>query len=200
MPRGENFNFIKFAGLCGIIGPVTALSMVFAAIAYSPWFTWEGNALSDLGVHNAAILFNSALVMAGVLNFFFALGVRKSLKSTKLVSIGALLLILGGGSLALVGIFTAAEATRTIHQAVSLGYFVLSPLALSILGAGMIQLSARTQGMLTILAGTTALAAIFGLWNLWRGIAIAEIIEAIILATWIVAMGIKLVTHKPSKA
>ena len=68
----------KLSGLCGIIGPTAAILMIFLAVSRAPWFSWTDNALSDLGVSEVAYLFNSAVIFAGVLNFFFALGVKRA--------------------------------------------------------------------------------------------------------------------------
>ncbi|MFQ5871065.1 MAG: DUF998 domain-containing protein [Candidatus Geothermarchaeales archaeon] len=189
----ENSTIMKLAGVCGIVGPVVALSLVLLAVASSPWFTWEGNALSDLGVREAAVLFNSGVIFAGILNFFFAVGVRVSLKKTLLTNVGTIVLIAGGASLALVGIFT--ESTPAIHSAVSLGYFVIFPVALIIVGAGLARGEAKAFGPITVLAGIAALVAIFGTAQFYEGLAIPEILEALILAAWSVSMGARLLTQ-----
>ena len=189
----ENSTLIKLAGVCGIVGPVVALSLVLLAVASSPWFTWEGNALSDLGVSDAAVLFNSGVIFGGILNFFFALGVRVSLKKTLLTNVGTIVLIAGGASLALVGIFT--ESTPAIHSAVSLGYFVIFPIAFIIVGAGLARGEAKAYGSITVLAGIGALVAIFGTAQFYEGLAIPEILEALILAAWSVSMGARLLTQ-----
>ncbi len=71
--EGRDVRLMRFGGVSGIIGPVVALIMVFAAVLVSPWFRWDTNALSDLGVSDAALIFNSALIIGGVFNFLLCL-------------------------------------------------------------------------------------------------------------------------------
>jgi hypothetical membrane protein len=73
---------LKAAGLCGVATPIIVLPLILLSISYSPWFSWTRNALSDLGVHEAAILFNSSLMIGGVLALAFAFGLMQSLNSS----------------------------------------------------------------------------------------------------------------------
>jgi hypothetical membrane protein len=41
--------FTRLAGLRGIVSPIVTLTLIFSAIAQSPWFGWHDNALSDMG-------------------------------------------------------------------------------------------------------------------------------------------------------
>ncbi len=185
----------KLSGLCGIIGPTTAILMIFLAVNRAPWFSWTDNALSDLGVSEVAYLFNSAVIFAGVLNFVFAMGVNRVFGQDRLSKIGSLILVLGGTSLGLVGVFT--EDTPVIHSLVAMGYFVLFPVALIILGYSLRNID-RKYGVFTILSGVLAFGGIFGLMGFYRGLAIPEIVEAVILALWTASMGYKLMTKPPT--
>ena len=185
------FGFVRFGGLCGVVGPVAALVMVFWATAVSPWFSWETNALSDLGVSEAAPIFNTALIIAGVLNFFFALAVRLSLPRSRINAAGSVVLILGGASLALVGIFTLDWPE--IHRIVALGYFILFPVAMIILGAGLVSAGRTLYGSFTSVMGIAALVAIFGTPS--EGLAIPEILEAIVLSAWSVITGARIMVR-----
>jgi hypothetical protein len=66
-------------GLFGIISPILAFILISLAISQaSSWFSWTGNALSDLGVHKeSAVLFNSGLIIGGILSIVFAFGVMR---------------------------------------------------------------------------------------------------------------------------
>src|SRR3989338_4039872 len=115
--------FIKSAGLMGIFSSILGISAVLAATflcgggcgddtrIWIEWgrdgsFSWSSNALSDLGVSKVADIFNYPLVLAGILNFFFAIGFVKAYAKNVLFYLGGIILILGGGSLSLVGVFT----------------------------------------------------------------------------------------------
>jgi len=84
--EAKNKLFLRLAGLCGILGSVLPLFMVLLATFLSTWFSWNENALSELGVGGQSLLFNSAMLIGGALNFLFALGLYKYLGREKLIS------------------------------------------------------------------------------------------------------------------
>lgn len=184
---------MRFGGLCGIAGSVLTLVMVFAATEYSPWFRWDTNALSELGVGEVSFLFNSAVIIGGALNFIFALGVRKYLFGGRLALIGAALIMLGSVSMFLVGIFTIAYPIA--HAIVALGYFVLAPIGFILIGLGTriprIRMPSLVTGMAALMA-ILVLPIIFLVIPFKVGFAVPEMIEALIIAAWIVFMGVKL--------
>jgi len=205
--------FVRFAGLIGIVAPIFALSAVFvstvlcgagcgeAAKTWSHWqsgysFSWSINALSDLGVSSVAGIFNYALVAAGLLNAIFALGFMKAYGKASLFYLGAAILILGGGSLSLVGVFT--EAYGPLHGYVSLGYFVLFPVGMILVGLAFRGMGERSKSYPSITLGIAALIVIlsgaFAKWHLWLGLgfAVPEIIEALIIGGWVAFMGASL--------
>lgn len=191
---------IKLAGWVGIVAAVLGLSGVFAATFLAgEEFSWSRNALSDLGVSRAANLFNYSLIIAGILNFFFAVGFVKAYAKSALFYLGGIILILGGGSLSLVGVFT--EDYGVLHTYVSLGYFVLFSLAMILVGYAFVRMNMQVKGYLSVLAGIIALIIILGGvildWHTWLGLgfAVPEIIEALIIAAWVIWMGVSLARH-----
>jgi hypothetical membrane protein len=71
---------LKIAGFCGILAPLITILLVLIAVYYSPWFSWSANALSDLGAEGTtSALFNSSLILCGLLIIPFALGLIKFL-------------------------------------------------------------------------------------------------------------------------
>jgi len=192
--------FVKSAGLVGIVAALYGLLAVFAATFMAgDSFSWSENALSDIGVSpaaNAAVLFNFSLALVGVLNFVFSVGFVKAYAKDALFYMGSILLVLGGGFLSLVGVFT--EAYGNIHRYISLGYFVLFPLAMIMIGIAFTKMNMQNRGYLSILAGIVALLVILGGialdWHtrLGLGFAVPEIVEALIIAAWIIWMGANL--------
>lgn len=189
----QNHLLLRVSGLCGVLGSISTFVMVFVATAISPWFRWDTNALSELGVGEVSLIFNSAVVIGGALNFIFALGVRKYLSGTRVVRIGTALIMLSSVSLALVGIFTIEY--HLAHAVVSLVYFVSAPIGFILMGLGRERGTIET---LSIITGIAALLAILVLPMIFLvapfklGFAVPEIIEALILAGWIVFTGVKL--------
>jgi len=181
---------LKAAGLCGVISPVIMLTFIFLAISYSPWFSWEENALSDLGVQGiAAILFNFSLIIGGLLTLIFAIGLRKIFLSRTLGHAGTLILILDAASLYAIGIFP--ETAGTIHVYVSVAFFTLLPTSLFLIGAAMMQEpSERNLGLLTVLVGVLAVAV----WTIPRGedVAIPKMLASLLASVWSIVLGIRL--------
>jgi hypothetical membrane protein len=192
--------FVRFAGLIGIIAPIFGLSAVVASTFLWEDFSWSSNALSDIGVSPAADIFNYSLILVGILNFVFTIGFVKAYAKDTLFYIGGTILVLGGGSLSLVGIFT--EDYGALHSYVSLGYFVLFPIAMIIAGIAFRKMNMQTKGYTSILVGITALfviiSAIILRWHklLSLGFAVPEILESIIIAVWIIWMGTTLLRQQ----
>jgi hypothetical membrane protein len=62
--------------LFGVIGPFIAYFVIIISIIYSPWFSWQRNALSDLG-HSVksvtASIFNFGLLLTGFLIIIYVI-------------------------------------------------------------------------------------------------------------------------------
>ena len=167
--------------------------MVFVSTLMSPWFRWDTNALSELGVGEVALLFNGAVTIGGVLHFVFAIGLREYLPRERLIRIGVALVMLGSVSLTLVGFFTVSYPI--LHGIVALGEFVLAPIGFILIGWSA---KNRRLKQLSIATGIAALLAILILpifllvLPLQVGFAVPEMIEGVIVAAWIVFMGTRL--------
>ncbi len=183
----------RIAGLCGVVGPLSAIVLALVALAYSSWFNWEGNTLGDLGLHGASVFFNVGLILVGILNFPFAIGVRRYLGSSGLSSFGTILLVLGGISLIVVGVVT--EATPAIRGVVALIYFWIFPAGLILLGYVMLRCAARNTGLFTIFAGITAAVLLFSSHWVLQSWAVPEILEALIMAGWSMTLGLRLLLN-----
>ena len=148
-------------------------------------FSWNKNALSDIGVSQTAWLFNIALIIGGLLNLLFAFGLRNYLGKIRWLKIGVSLLIVSSISLALVGVFT--ENYSIIHALVALGYLLLAPVAIICIGQ---EVKSKKFGKVSLTLGIIALLAIFGLpvitfvVNLQIGFAVPEFAESLLLSIW----------------
>lgn len=179
--------------MCGVTSPVTALSFIFLAISYSPWFSWTENALSDLGVSSAATIFNSGLILAGFLSTIFAVGFIKRVGKEPLRFAGAFLLVLGAVSFMAIGVFP--ESAGWIHFCVSAAFFTLELIALLLIGTAFIQKpSEKHSGLFTILAAVWGI----GVWMFWfwafpqRGVAIPELLSSLAFQSWSIVFGARL--------
>jgi hypothetical membrane protein len=186
-------------GLFGIISPILTFILISLAILYAPWFSWTGNALSDLGVHDeSAVLFNSGLIVGGILNIVFAVGVMRFYRNHTVGRDGAFFLLLAGIFLASIGIFPET-APSNIHYMVSVAFFAAFPMSLLIQSAALLPTSThRNLGAFTLVMAITAVIP----WTIWmplkpyRGVAIPELVSALAAATWSIVMGSTLLREK----
>jgi hypothetical membrane protein len=180
--------FVRIAGWCGIGSPLLSLSMIFHAVAISPWFDWHRNALSDLGVRGAAVWFNGATFLGGVLTFVLILGLVRRARLGWLGQCGYISALLGAAGLALVGVFPKDRGA--IHFAVALTYFFATPLGCLLLGLGLLERGRALSGALTVSAGLAALLLITRTPH--DGYAVPEILAALVMSGWVFAMGMAL--------
>ncbi len=188
--------WLKAARLCGLIAPIIVLPLILLSIACSPWFSWTRNALSDLGVHEVAILFNSALMIGGVLALIFAFGLMQILHQSKVGFTGTMALITAALSLFAVGFFP--ETAGRIHFYVSVAFFTLMIISQLLIGAALVEKpSSRSLGIFTVLAA----AASVGVWTFHflaspiRGEAIPEFLSSIAFSLWSIVVSVRLLRH-----
>jgi len=192
LPNLKQTVWLRVAGFCGVITPIIVLSLILLAISFSPWFSWTENALSDLGVHEVAILFNSSLMVGGFLIMIFASGLMRTQGQSRVGFIGSFALILTAMSLFAVGLFS--ESAGRIHFYVSVSFFTLGILSMFLIGIALIRDSSeRKIGAFSILAGVFAAAVWIVFWNFpHKGDAIPEILSSLAASTWAIVMGIRL--------
>lgn len=120
----------KFLGLYAI--SIACLGILISFIVYPAAADKVDFALSDFGViSNTAIIFNITLIIAGILNFFYALYLNKTLKLEKF-SVELIILVLVSIFLMLIGFFPYSIDQR-IHWFVAFSYFILSPIVFLII-------------------------------------------------------------------
>ena len=123
--------------LVGFFAPLIALGAIFIAIMMSPLFTWENNALSDLGHYTrtdlgpnqfiVAIIFNTGLILTALLMLYFVVTFYRPLQDLP-TKIGLLIFGVSCVFLVLIGIFS--ENAGQIHFWVSVGFFMTFPFAM----------------------------------------------------------------------
>lgn len=203
----------RFAGLCGILGPLIALIGIIAAIAISPWFNWFTNALSDLGhptmiggsngvpgLNPAASIFNTSLILSGLFTLVLTLWlIRHQLFEVSVIGvIAGILLTIAQFFLIAIGVFH--EGFGFTHFVVSLGFFVTLLLAGMIYGVRLMQ--EKHLQLIGIIAFILALisALIWVAYYLsvlpFTGVAIPEIISAITAIIWVYPLCILLLMQK----
>jgi hypothetical membrane protein len=180
--------FLRIAGCFGLVGPAISTGMIFHAISISPWFDWQRDALSHLGVSANAIWFNVGVIAGGLLTAVLAIGVSRWMGRSWLARVGSAAVLVGAVGLALVGVFP--EHYGRLHFVAALTHFFVTPLGYIILGMGMLRKGLHVRGALTVCAGVAALLAITRTPH--DGYAVPEMLEALILSVWTFSMGMDL--------
>lgn len=192
MVASERFPSRKFPGILGIIGPIVALVAIAVAIMLSlSWFTWDGNALSDLGNYNnglpAAIVFNVGLVLAGILLFVFTFYFARTITDLP-TKIGMIPFFIALCFLIGIGVFS--ENAGDIHFTVSVGFFGSFPFAMWFVGLGFLRF--RKLWWFSIISIILPVFSIYmwtswfgGVFPFWTGNAIPEITTALTGIGWL---------------
>ncbi len=173
-----------------IVGTIIALGCIFTAIGLSPWFTWLGNALSDLGNYDnglsAAIVFNSGLIMGAVFVFDATILLIKRIKDIY-TRIGFGIYLVSTMFLIAIGIFS--KNVGLIHFLVSVGFFATFPFAMWAIGLSWLRF--RSIIWFSIISLLLPFIS-FYLWSItfdggapWTGVAIPEILTASTIIAWL---------------
>ncbi len=192
------------AAACGIIGPFYAFLSIMIAIIVSPWFSWTGNALSDLGNLSrypsspvSSLVFNSGLILAGIITIFSVLGLLMKVKTNIGALISGVVLLVGTIALICIGLFP--ENFPPWHFIFSVMLFVSIALAMLLFG-GVFTYYKQTKrlGLFSLATGLIAASPwipyMFLNWNI--GAAIPEIISAVAVYAWIIIMSTRLASSK----
>ncbi len=186
----------RVAASFGIIAPTWALASIGISIALSPWFSWTDNALSDLGVSRVAPIFNSGLIICGILIFPFIVGLAKIERTKRLGLIGSVMLLLS--SVFLIGVGVFSEAFGLVHFYFSAAFFVSLILSSIILGIHFtLNISNKSLGIFTLLIGIISFIG----WIVWAtvrlsGVAIPETINILLASFWIIVLSIRMYRKK----
>lgn len=177
--------------MVGLFGPLVAVAAILTAIALSPWFTWEGNALSDLGRYAnglpAAIVFDAGLVLTGVMMLLFTIWFIQKV-SDVFTKIGLVPYVVATIFLTLIGVFS--EDFGHIHFIVSVGFFASFPFAMWMVGIGFLRYShLRWFSVVSIILPFFSLYVWVGyyggLFPFLTGVAIPEFTTALTAIAWV---------------
>jgi hypothetical membrane protein len=191
-----NLKVLRLAGFFGIVMPLFGLLIIGMSIWLSPWFSWTGNALSDLGGAEGfeAIVFNSGLAMTAALMMMFSTGLFEMTKGDLIGQIGSGVHLLSALLLLAIGLVNIN--IEPWHNYVSVGFFIALPLSALIIGYFCFRKKMRFY---TLLAwGTAILAAV--IWFLpWSSIAIPEALSVSYLCVWQLILAYWMYTRKEDR-
>lgn len=180
----------RIAGLCGIASQLVVLTVLLIVVAGSPQFSWTENNISILGVEGPMMaLFNWGLIITGVLSLIFAIGLGKSLLSSRLGKWGITSLVLGLVAFSAMGIFP-----RTLwlpHNVTSIAFFIFIILALLLIGIAATISSHKTWGLLSLSASIITITFWLVPWP-WSGGAIPQLLYCLPWSLWTITFGVAL--------
>ena len=172
--------------LFGIFGPILVYVSIGISLVLSPWFSWESNALSDLGHavnSNVASIFNFGLLLAGFFLMIYAATVFK-----KHARYSSFCLLVSTFLVQLLAAFN--EVYGSLHYAVAVPHFVM--LSLTSIVYTIEKRSAIALITFIIVLGSWIL---YGLNIFNIGIAVPETISKIVVS-WIMYSAIKIYTNQ----
>lgn len=174
----------RFALWAGPLSIAISAVGILAATLLAPWFSWTGNALSDLGAAGAgtALLFNGTLILTGLLGIPFALFVLRRRASLGRRA-GTALFCLSMPFLALVGVFALPSP---YHGPVAVTFFLLFTLGLLVDGIGAYRMDAEGDGVLSMALATAHVLS----WIAWgivglEGVALPEMVGTVAIWIWV---------------
>jgi hypothetical membrane protein len=199
--------FPFFAGICGILTPIIALSSIFLSASYSPNFSWTKNWISDLGgiyvflpifpfrpevsTPTTIAILTNGMMLAGILAFIFAVGLWKSIKILS-GRVGSLMLMVSAIGIFGTGLFP--EPTGMPHVMATFLFFIFGSIGLLYLSAALMDSGQKSLGFLVLLLGIIALL-FGGVLIVFR--AIPELIASIASSIFTIIFGLKMIKKPP---
>ncbi len=166
----------------GILSPLIAFVSIFLAISTHPRFSFQNNAISDLGRAGLEgnYILNYGLILSGLFGLVFAYKLVKS-QERVLGKIGSFIFAAGIFSLFLIGVFP--EGTPP-HFPVSLGFFLLSSFGMLLKGIDDLR-EKKEFGIFTIILFSAGWILAILAMKTFKGVAIPELIGGIAISIWI---------------
>jgi hypothetical membrane protein len=185
-------NATQRSAALGVAAVVVSLVAILAATFAAPWFSWTGNALSDLGTSDAPerLLFNYGLIAAGLLGLWFVpalLATASSVGRAAVLPYMAAMLGVTG-----VGLFPAGTALHFPAAATAYLGFVIAPL---LHGIGDLRVGRTRRGAVAVADGFVHLL----FWVLWGttltgvlpGLAVPEFVGSTLFNAWAVWVAVR---------
>lgn len=174
--------------LFGFFGPLLVYLSIIVSLWLSPWFSWENNALSDLGHatnSDAASIFNLGLLLAGFLLMLYALTAFK-----KHAKYSSFCLLVSAFLVQLLAAFN--EAYGSLHYTLAVPHFVM----LSVTSIVYTVEKRSTVALITFLVVMFSwLLYALNVFNI--GIAVPETVSKLVIA-WIMYSALRIYFGKES--
>ena len=173
----------KIYALFGVIGPLLAYVLIGVSIALSPWFSWETDALSDLGhavESGVAPIFNFGLLVTGFFLMIYAVKVLKGYAKWTGYS-----LVISAFTLQLISVFD--EVYGLLHLVVSILFFVS-------LGVTSLFYAVERKSYSAVAAFAIGLISWIFYWAEFysAGVAVPETISSVAVLFWIISSALRI--------
>jgi hypothetical membrane protein len=191
-----NLKVLRLSGFFGILAPIFGLMLIGMSIWLSPWFSWTGNALSDLGGTDGfeAVVFNGGLAMTSALMMMFSVGLFEMTKGDIVGQVGSGVHFLASVLLLAIGLVNITM--EPWHTYVSVAFFVTLPLSAIVIGYFCFR---KRMRFFTLLGWGTAVLAVV-IWLLpWSSVAIPEALSVSYIAVWQVLLSYWMYTRTEDK-
>jgi hypothetical membrane protein len=187
--------WIKLSGYSAIATPLVAFALILSAIALAPRFSWTDNALSDLGVMTwpTDIIFNTGLIISGILTILFATGLYLSFNKSVLGRSGATIFLFCAVALTTIGVFS--ENMKPTHIYASVAFFALFPIAMFVVTTAYLFLGKPRRAFFTLAVALFAALVWVSefLFKYVPGVAIPETLSALAASLWAIVVGFSLI-------
>lgn len=182
-----------------VIAVTFTLGSILLATILSPEFVWTEHALSNLGIaaedagtQTTVLLFNGGLITGGIIGVVFAVSVGRRVERRSDMAVVALT----GLTLACMGLVGVFPQGEPLHYPVAVAFFLLISVALWA-ESGVSWRSGERQWALLSFAGGSANILTWVVWmtvrsDPFRGIAIPELIGAIIFGGWLCLFAVRM--------
>jgi hypothetical membrane protein len=186
----------KILSALGLTSAAVPLAAILISISMSPWFTWTGSFLSDLGRDGfPALVFNCGLIAGGIMGTAFACiimkkGFYKSRLAMKLFVLATFFLIF-------VGAFPVQ--TGIPHTAASAAFFVLSSASLLLVGWTERKGKTAKVGWLFLALGIASLSVLplYFVPRPWGFNATVEMVTSLAMSAFTAATAVMMLRKEP---
>ncbi|KXA97652.1 hypothetical protein AKJ38_00670 [candidate division MSBL1 archaeon SCGC-AAA259I14] len=184
---------INLLSLMGIITPIAGFFTIFISIYLHDWFSWSGNALSDLGALGVqyANVYNYGLIFTSILGLIFVISLFSFLRH--IVSrFGVLIFAVGLIFLIAVAVFPSGTSP---HVMVSLSFFGFCALGILLVGVGE-SLEKSRLGYLSLALVTVGTPLAYLSAVRFTGAAIPEMVGVICFSVFSISYALKIYGSK----
>ena len=171
----------RLCEISGALSPILAFTFIAMAILTHPWFSFNHNALSDLGALHTEDnwIFNTGLILGGITAVIFSISIQG--KGENRVENAAYVIFLSASIfMLLIGLFPEDTAP---HRMVSVLFYLSAAIGIFTSGIGYILSRKKMEGWISIILVLLAIFLSAGIR--WGGIAMPETIGAIAITIWL---------------